>query len=268
MRRAAAIAAFLLAAVLHSHQAEPLPRAHAHNDYLHARPLLDALEQGFCSVEADIHLVNGELIVAHDLPKDASSLTKGRAKTLRKLYLEPLAERVRANGGSAFHGSNAYLLLLIDFKSEAEATYAALRKELTPFTEILTKFTDRDITTNAVTIVVSGNRPISQVAAERERYVAIDGRLPDLGTNPPAALVPLVSDNWTRFFQWRGAGPLAMDEKVRLREWVEKAHAQGRMIRFWAVPDIPEAWEALHSAGVDLINTDNLAGLADFLRAR
>ena len=31
-------------------QITPLPRAHAHNDYEHKRPLLDALEQGFCSV--------------------------------------------------------------------------------------------------------------------------------------------------------------------------------------------------------------------------
>ncbi|HEY3789313.1 MAG TPA: hypothetical protein VGL71_10685, partial [Urbifossiella sp.] len=34
----------------------PLRHAHAHNDYEHKRPLLDALEQGFCSVEADIWL--------------------------------------------------------------------------------------------------------------------------------------------------------------------------------------------------------------------
>ncbi len=36
------------------------PRAHSHNDYLHRRPLLDALALGFCSVEADIYLVDGE----------------------------------------------------------------------------------------------------------------------------------------------------------------------------------------------------------------
>ena len=44
-----------------------LPAAHAHNDYLHKRPLLDALAQGFCSVEADIFLVDGALLVAHEL---------------------------------------------------------------------------------------------------------------------------------------------------------------------------------------------------------
>ena len=44
----------------------PLPQAHAHNDYEHERPLLDALEQGFTSIEADVWLVDGELRVAHD----------------------------------------------------------------------------------------------------------------------------------------------------------------------------------------------------------
>lgn len=44
----------------------PLPKAHAHNDYEHERPLFDALEHGFCSVEADIGFIDGELRVAHD----------------------------------------------------------------------------------------------------------------------------------------------------------------------------------------------------------
>lgn len=41
--------------------ADPWTRAHAHNDYYHRRPLLDALDHGFLSVEADIRLVDSEL---------------------------------------------------------------------------------------------------------------------------------------------------------------------------------------------------------------
>jgi len=44
----------------------PLARAHAHNDYLHPRPLLDALDAGFTSIETDVWLVDGDLLVAHD----------------------------------------------------------------------------------------------------------------------------------------------------------------------------------------------------------
>src|SRR5581483_11309861 len=72
---------------------KPLVQAHAHNDYEHARPLLDALDHGFCSVEADIWLAPDGLLIGHD-KKD---LKPGR--TLESLYLDPLRERNRANGG-------------------------------------------------------------------------------------------------------------------------------------------------------------------------
>src|SRR5262245_59241765 len=98
MKRYAAIALLCLISALSLQAAEPspLPRAHAHNDYLHTRPLLDALAHGFYSVEADIHLVNGELLLAHK-PEE---IKPGR--TLQKLYLEPLRERVKKNGGQVF----------------------------------------------------------------------------------------------------------------------------------------------------------------------
>jgi len=73
---AASVAAFT--------DATPLARAHAHNDYLHPRPLLDALDHGFTSVEADVWIVNGALLVAHD-QRDVMP-----ERTLRALYLEPL----------------------------------------------------------------------------------------------------------------------------------------------------------------------------------
>src|SRR6516165_8545996 len=65
----------------------PVRQAHAHNDYEHKRPLLDALENGFCSVEADVFLVEGELLVGHT----RGSLRAER--TLEKLYLAPLRQR-------------------------------------------------------------------------------------------------------------------------------------------------------------------------------
>lgn len=58
--------------------------AHAHNDYLQKRPLFDALENGFRSLEADVFSQGDSLYVAHD----RKDIQQGR--TLRKLYLEPL----------------------------------------------------------------------------------------------------------------------------------------------------------------------------------
>ena len=63
----------------------PLTNVHAHNDYEHKHPLFDALACGFCSVEADINLVDGQLLVAHS----RAAVKPGR--TLQSLYLDPLA---------------------------------------------------------------------------------------------------------------------------------------------------------------------------------
>lgn len=75
---------------------EPQAQAHAHNDYEHDRPLHDALDHGFTSVEADVYLVDGELLVAHD-PWDVRP-----ERSLRSLYLDPLRERVHAGHGSVY----------------------------------------------------------------------------------------------------------------------------------------------------------------------
>lgn len=240
---------------------EPLPQAHAHNDYEHKRPLFDALDHGFCGVEADVYWTNGALLVAHDADKVDPK------RSLQALYLDPLHERVKKNGGRVYTNGPS-LLLLIDFKTEAESTYAALRPVLEKYGDILTKFTPNETRTGAVTVVLSGNRPVSTVAAERERLVGIDGRLPDLEENPSPHLVPLVSDNWTKHFQWRGQGTLSDTDRAKLKAIVEKAHARGRKIRFWAVPDTEAGWRVMRDAGIDLINTDNLAGLQQFLSTR
>lgn len=42
----------------------PIRRTHAHNDYEHKHPLFDALDQGFCSVEADIWINKDGVLVA------------------------------------------------------------------------------------------------------------------------------------------------------------------------------------------------------------
>ena len=236
----------------------PLPQAHSHNDYLHAHPLADALSHGFWSVEADVWLTNGALLVAHDFDKTSPE------KTLKKLYLDPLRAFVKTN--PAVRGAPP-LTLLIDVKSEAESTWAALRDVLKNYADILTRFESNRIETNTVIAIISGNRAEVTMAGEQVRFAALDGRLPDLDRNPPIALVPLVSDNWTKQFQWRGAGPLPDDERAKLRATVQRAHAQGRRLRLWAAPDNLNGWRELRAAGVDLLNTDHLRELESFLRA-
>lgn len=225
------------------------PSGHSHNDYGRHDPLHEALRHGFHSVEADVFLRDGALLVGHD----EWMLQPNR--TLESMYLDPLRERVRQNGGTV-HGDGRTFLLLVDVKKQGEFVYPRLREALELRREMLTRFSSDAIEAGAVTVVLSGDRPIDLVAREQTRLVAIDGRLADLDRNPPPSLVPLVSAPWKSRFAWDGCDAMPSDDLEDLLDLAAKARAQGRMLRFWGAPDRPEAWEALRTARVDWINTD------------
>ncbi|NEC88332.1 phosphatidylinositol-specific phospholipase C/glycerophosphodiester phosphodiesterase family protein [Streptomyces sp. SID12501] len=245
----------------------PLWRAHAHNDFEHPRPLLDALDHRFGSVEADIYLVGDQLLVAHD-PADLDP-----ARTLESLYLDTLAARVRANHGSVYRGYRRPLQLLIDIKTEGSSTYLELDRHLRRYRGLFTTYAHGRVHPGPVTAVISGDRAARvPMEAQSVRRAFYDGRLADLGTSAPASFVPLISDNWTLNFTWPGVGPFPDAERARLNGIMSAAHARGQQVRFWATPDVAgpardALWGELLAAGVDYLNTDDLAGLEAFLDA-
>lgn len=235
------------------------PAGHAHNDYLHGRPLQQALAAGFRSVEADVFVSDGDLFVGHD----RWMLRPGR--TLDRLYLAPLAQRVRERGGSV-HGDGQPFVLLVDVKRDATRACQLLEDHLARYRPMLTGFVGDTVQPGAVTVIVSGHRPSPDALASRqERWFALDGRIADLEFLPSPAVMPLLSDAWSRWFEWDAAGAMPEDERARLREFVQRAHAAGRWLRLWGAPDRPECWAEQAAAGIDWINTDRLA---DFARWR
>jgi hypothetical protein len=236
----------------------PLRHAHAHNDYEHKRPLFDALDCGFCSVEADVFLQDGRLLVGH------SPFALKPDRTLEALYLDPLRERVKANGGRVYRGGPP-IFLLVDVKTEAKATYAVLDQILARYADLASVVRNGKLEERAVTVVVSGNRASEVIAAQPVRYAGIDGRLTDLDSTVPAHLLPWISDRWGKEFRWQGEGPMPAAERAKLQEIVQKAHRHGRLLRFWATPEKVSVWKELRAAGVDLINTDKLPELQRFL---
>jgi hypothetical protein len=221
-----------------------LPMAHAHNDYEHRRPLLDALSHGFRSVEADVYLVNGRLLVAHDR-KDLMP-----SRTLKSLYLEPLAMLAR-------EGLRQFTLM-VDVKTDGTLATRALIEELSPYRWMISGATQK-----AVKVVVSGVGDRQVIERESFRLLSIDGRPADLEL-PRNRDIAWVSDNWNNHFKWKGSGPF--EDRPKLLQMVTKAHERGYRLRFWATPEQPAVWRELLEAQVDLIGTDRLGDLAKFLR--
>jgi hypothetical protein len=159
-------------------QFPPLPNAFAHNDYWHPNPFWDALRKGFTFLEADVHLVNGQLLVAHTYPWITTD-----KKSLKELYLTPLYELFKANNGSILPLHCQPFRLMIDIKSNAEKTYQQLKKEL-----------------------------------------------------------------------------------KRIKYFTDAAHAEGKEIRFWRIPETTTTWKVLLNAKVDWINTDEIDAFSAFQR--
>lgn len=246
-----------------------LRRAHAHNDYAHERPLLDALDQGFSSVEADVYTLPllglAGLYVAHD-PQDIRL-----ERTLATLYLEPLKARADTHGG-CIQPDCAPFTLLIDAKTSAESTWQAIETELAKYGDLFTRYENGAVTPGAVTAILSGNRPRDSMLAASRRYCFYDGRFADLGSADPASFMPLISDSWTSEFGWDGNGAMPADQQAKLRDSIAQAHAAGRRLRLYNVPDTAgsardQLWREFIAADQDHINTDDLAGLRAFLLA-
>ena len=227
-----------------------LPFAHAHNDYQHDKPLAEALSRGFVSVEADVHLVGNELYLGHWFPKLSPE------STLRERYLKPLNDLMMRQNGKVYTNYSGVFYLMIDIKTDSLSTWRALRNALLdyPVFQCNPHFQ----------VFISGNRALFHAQQDEEQVMTVDGRLPDLFKQTDSGYMPVISDNFRKYFKWRGRGPIPEEEFSLLLQLSGEAHRQGKKLRFWSIPDLPDAWKVLMKAGVDLISTDNLQGLEQF----
>lgn len=230
----------------------PLPNTHAHNDYEQSRPLWDALDNGFTSVEADVYLIGDTLYVSHNRPT-----FRNPAATLDRLYLKPLAERIKQHNGHPLAGYAGTFYLMIDAKTQADSTYQAIEKALQPYRT--------QLKASNITVVLSGNRPVQTMTKAKNQILTIDGRPTDLDKGYKPALMPIISDSYANQLTWRGKGDMPAEEFQKLRLLVERTHKEGKKLRLWASPEDPAVWTKLREAGVDFLSTDQLVLAKEFL---
>ena len=236
---------------------QPHVNAHAHNDYEHSRPLFAALENGFISIEADVHLVNGKLLVAHDNPNSSTG-------TLEDLYMKPLDSLARLNGGKIYPRKDIIVMLMVDVKTDSKETFNALVDLLSKYRESIHRRDHK----GAFLVFISGNRAIDLIRYDPHHLASIDGRPEDLDKGFNTEEMPVISENYKKVINWNGAGTPSKRDWNKLTELASRVHAENKKLRLWAIPDNENAWNVLLDAGVDLINTDRLKELNSFLTAK
>lgn len=222
---------------------------------MQAAPFALAYQNQFGSVEADVHLRNDTLFVAHDA-KDISA-----DRTFDKLYLQQIAKQVGKNQGSIYQDKSRVMTLLVDLKTASQPTLLALVRALSPYQELL-------LPKGTVKVVVSGDTPAPGQFEQYPAFIFFDGRPGITYTPAQAQRLGMISQDFHRYSQWNGKGiPVEKDRKA-IQDVIAAAHALGKPFRFWASPDNINAWKILMSLGVDYVNTDHVAELGAFLANR
>ena len=126
------------------------------------------------------------------------------------------------------------------------------------------------VETRAVTVILTGDaaskqQMIDDVAAPRvfardDNDLHADGSDDDDGTVVAAAL------NFGGYVgSWDGVSAVPDGLSRQCGCVVERAHALGRKVRLFGGPDTEAAWRFQLDHGVDFVNSDDLAGLDEFL---
>ena len=256
---AQAIFLFSIVASASAQQQAILLKAHSHNDYKRRHPLHDALNNGFFSIEADVFYENGRFIVAH---------TKAgirKKNTLEKIYLQPLLERAVKNNNKVYAHGPLEFELMIDLKDYWDsARLDSLKRLIENYAGLFTAFNQEKKTSAAVRILLSGNGAKYLAAEHNPRYFSIDGGFGDFESQLDSNIICRTSASFRSLFDWQGIGNMPERERKMLDEFVTRAHASGRKIRFWAATSKRKVWKELLDAGVDRVNVDKLKKFRKF----
>lgn len=234
----------------------PHRSGHSHNDEMQSKPLDQALQDGFTSLEVDVHVIKGRLLCGHTA-KDAEH----KNLTLEEGYLAPLQARVDEFG--SVYPQATSVTLMLDFKGSAQVTYGALKPLLQKYAGMLVQVHQGQEQAAPVKVVITGNHP--ELESQSERSVFLDGSLKQALDHPgelDPALTPTVNGNYRLWFRWNGQGTMPVGERQKLERMSKSVHEQGLQMRLWDAPDNARAWQAFVEAGVDRMNTDDLDGFA------
>lgn len=234
---------------------------HAHNDYEKPEPLTAAIRHRAGSIEADVFLVDGKLLVAHE----KSQIKTGR--TLDSLYLKPIADlfaknKNRYSAGAVSDDRKYTFQLVIDMKDNGVEGIKLLEKAVAPYRTCF----DRSMNPMAVQLVISGNRPPIADWIDYPAYILFDGRPSELYDDQTIKHVALFSDSFQNYSRWNGEGEMPEKDRETLKRFIKRAHSQDKPIRFWAAPDNANTWKQLDKIGVDFINTDKVEECAKVIK--
>lgn len=208
------------------------------------------------------------------------------ARTFSSLYINPILDVLhRQNPNTSFVSGPTHngvydtdgsqtLYLFVDVKTDGPTTWPAVVKALGPLRAggWLTRYDGSAVVPGAITVIGTGNTPLNQVQGVSPRDYFYDAPIPMLNStfsNITAEVSPLASTDFAAVFGSVRNEQFNDTQLATLKTQVAVAHAKGIKVRYWDQPGWPigtrnAVWRTLWDNNVDLINVDDLEGVANF----
>ena len=241
----------LLAGVYAQPATYSVANTHSHNDYEQHVPFRTAYNEKFGSIEADIWLRKGPLLIGHD----TNEIKSGR--TLEEYYLRPLVSCIQKNKGSVYADPSRTLQLLIDIKTDSIHTLDTLIATIRKYPEL--------VSCPTLKFAITGNRPDASLFPRYPAFIQFDGELYRDYSKESLERIIMLSDDFRRYSKWNGKGVVPENEWKVLQASVKKAHDLKKPVRFWDAPDFINAWQQFIRLQVDYLNTDHIEALGNYL---
>ncbi len=271
-----------------SNEDVPVRQIHSHNDFWRKRPFYDAVEKGVQGIEADVWLLDDNdttLYVGHH------PYYLNKEKTLDKLYIQPILERLdnvnnpkyhlpQVKNSSDYNGKtngvfhtnqNATLYFVLDVKTNGSTTWPKILKAFQPLREkgYLTDFNGTHITYRQVTVIGSGTTPLEYFLTNKTRDYFFEAQLETLNSTFVHTISPIAATNFLTSVGKPGLNGLNETALKTLESQIQKAHSLGVKTRYWNIPEWPvrtrnAVWEQMLNLGGDFLNTDNLDAAINF----
>ncbi len=229
-------------------------RIHSHNDYTREVPFYEAYSQKVTSIEADVFLKGGHLLVGHEL----EDLTPDMS--FERLYLQPIVSLFKNNGSRAWKDSDEILQLMVEIKSGTAPAMKALVSMLKKYPQVF----NPAVNPYAVRVVITGNVPSPSEFTKYPDWISFDGIIDAVYTPEQLDRVALFSTDFRAWSSWNGKGAILPAEYETLMGLIDYAHECGKPIRFWNAPEGTTVYYTFLNMGIDFMNTDIPAVCAAF----
>jgi hypothetical protein len=222
-----------------------IEKAISAEDHNRKRPLFEALDAGFKGIALTVEVnKTGELMCGK--------------KSFSETYLAPLKARIDQNNGWIYADKIEEFIVVVDFKSDSNQTYASFSKAIAPYYDILTSFEANKRIKKAVKIIVTGNVPRKEILNTEKRYCTLDEPINKLNNDIDAMHISMSTINFKKIFDWKGEGSMPNMQYHGYTTYIKLAHKLGRTVRVKNIPENANAIGILSEAGVDLIEINDI----------